>query len=76
MLRRTLLALVLGVSPLATLVAAGCSSNRPSEPNALTGSDTTISDAEYRERQRWTDDKGRYRADLRMAGGAPLRNLP
>jgi hypothetical protein len=50
------------------LVAAGCASG----PNGLTGSDQ----AEVRQRARWTDDKGHYRPDLEMKGGAPLHNIP
>jgi hypothetical protein len=49
------------------LVAAGCASG----PSGLTGSDQ----ADARQRARWTDDKGHYRPDLEMKGGAPLRNI-
>jgi hypothetical protein len=75
MLKRIILSAVFGLAPMAALVAAGCTSNNAGKPYSLTGS-STISEQERKEQLRWTDDKGHYRPDLRMQGGAPLHNVP
>jgi Spy/CpxP family protein refolding chaperone len=53
-----------------TLFAAGCASNNAKAPYSLTG-DTQVTaeqrHADWVQRQRFTDDKGRYRADLAAA---------
>ena len=67
---------VLGAVTLTGLVAAGCTSSRSDKPYALTGDQSTVSAEEQKVRQRYTDDKGRYRHDLRTAGVAPLRYIP
>jgi hypothetical protein len=77
MLRKLFLGILFGLSPLTALVAAGCTSNNADKPYALTGETTTPpGEQEAKERLRWTDDKGRYRADLRLAGRQPLRYVP
>ena len=76
MLRKIFVGLLLGLAPVTALFAAGCASNNSDKPYGLTGDGSTTSDAERKERMRWTDDKGRYRSDLRMAGIAPLRYVP
>ena len=75
MLRKTLIGVVIGVSSLTSLVAAGCTSAKNDKPYALTGNGS-VSDQERKEQMRWTDDKGHYRADLRQQGGRPIRNIP
>jgi hypothetical protein len=66
--------------PLATLslggllAMAGCTSISADKPYALTGNQVT--DAQRTERLSYTDDKGRYRTDLRTAGMPPLRYVP
>jgi hypothetical protein len=73
--RKAIRVIALGTLSLGGLFAtAGCTSNNADKPYALTGNQVT--DAERTERLRYTDDKGRYRADLRMAGVAPLRYVP
>ena len=77
MLRKLFVNVLVGIAPLTIPFLAGCTSSGSDKPYALTGDrNTTISDAERKERMRWTDDKGRYRSDLRMAGIAPLRYVP
>jgi hypothetical protein len=77
MLRKLLVTVVVGTAPLTLPFVAGCTSSGSDKPYALTGDrSTTTSDVERKERMRWTDDKGRYRSDLRLAGGAPLRYVP
>ncbi len=64
----------------AALVASGCATtfNEPAKPYALTGKDNNIklTEGERKEQLRWTDDKGHYRADLRMQQTRPLRYVP
>jgi outer membrane murein-binding lipoprotein Lpp len=67
---------VLGAVAFGSLLATGCASSNSEKPHALTGDNGATSAAEQKERQRYTDDKGRYRADLRLAGVAPLRQVP
>jgi hypothetical protein len=77
MLRKRLVTVVVGIAPLTVPFLAGCTSTGSNKPYALTGDrSTTVDDAAQKERMRWTDDKGRYRSDLRMAGVAPLRYVP
>jgi hypothetical protein len=76
MLRKLFAGVLVGLAPLTVPFIAGCTSSGSDKPYALTGDRSTITDAERTERLRWTDDKGRYRADLRMAGVAPLRYVP
>lgn len=75
MLKRLILSAVVGLAPMATVVAAGCSSSNSGKPYSLTGS-STITEQERKERLRWTDDKGHYRPDLRNQGGQPLHIVP
>lgn len=77
MLRKLFVNVLVGIAPLTIPFLAGCTSSGSDKPYALTGDrNTTISDAERKERMRWTDDKGRYRADLRTSGIAPPRYVP
>ena len=77
MLRKLLVIVVVDIAALTVPFLAGCMSSGSDKPYALTGDrNTTVSDAERKDRMRWTDDKGRYRSDLRMAGIAPLRYVP
>ena len=76
MLRKLFVNVLVGLAPVTVPFVAGCTSSGSEKPYALTGDRTTISDAERKDQMRWTDDKGRYRADLRMAGVAPLRYVP
>jgi hypothetical protein len=70
---KTIQLIALGTLSLGGLFAiGGCTSNTSEKPYALTGNETTVSDTERKERVRYTDDKGRYRADLRTAGYGPL----
>ena len=56
----------------AALLGAGCAADGSVEPYVIAG-DTLLDEQEREEQRRWTDQKGRYRADLRAQGGAPLR---
>ena len=68
MIRKLFIVAVLGISTSAALVATGCASKGSDQPYALTGDNLRT---ELNERQRWTDDKGRYRADWRYGKNAP-----
>jgi hypothetical protein len=63
---------LIGFAASTPLAAIGCTSS-DSKPYELS-SQSTVSDSESVQRLRWTDDKGHYRADLRMLGGPPLRS--
>ena len=51
------------VTTSAMLSLTACSADHSVQPYGLTGEPTW--NEELRERQRWTDDKGRYRSDWR-----------
>ena len=73
MLKRS--APLLAVTASTLLFATACSSNNNStQPYGLTG-ESSWND-ELRERQRWTDDKGRYRSDWRQAPNAAPAGYP
>lgn len=73
MSRRVSLITVLGLVIAAALFATGCASDRTDKRHGLAGSGSTVDEQERKERLRWTDQKGRYRPDLRQQGGPPLR---
>jgi hypothetical protein len=58
----------------AMLFAAACSSNQSTKPYGLTGEPSW--NDELRERQRWIDDKGRYRSDWRHGHAAAPHGYP
>ena len=70
---RPLTTIALLAAAVPTLFAAGCASNNAKAPYSLTGDTQVTAEQrhdEWAQRQRFTDDKGRYRADLAAA------NLP
>ena len=68
MIRKLLIGAVSGLSMSAALFAGGCASKPSERPYALTGDNVRN---EMNEQRRWTDDKGRYRADWRYGKNAP-----
>jgi hypothetical protein len=61
------LSFLAGVATLAlpSLLALGCTStNKAEAPYSLTGSAQASASSDWSARQRYTDDKGRYRPDL------------
>ena len=71
--RQLITVAILAVTAIPTLFAVGCSSTNANAPYSLTGDSQAQIDQrhqEWAERQRFTDDKGRYRPDLAAA------NLP
>ena len=74
MFRKSLSVAILGLAVSAPLFVLGCASENGGKPYSVTGTNT-IDDQERKEKLRWTDDKGRYRPDLRNQGGAPLRQV-
>ena len=74
MMRRLFAVAVVGTSAGAALFAAGCASGEGDKPYGLTGEgvgDRRALQKELAERQRWTDDKGRYHPEWRDGVGAP-----
>lgn len=68
MLKTTLNLIALAGMALGGLLVAGCAS-KDEQPYGLTGqSQSAVTAAEQRERLRYTDQKGRYRPDLRQMG--------
>ncbi len=74
MFKTTLRIAALAITVSAPLFAVGCTSNSTDKPYSVTGN--SIDAQESKDRMRWTDDKGRYRQDLRSQGRAPLRDVP
>ena len=71
MLRKLFTAAIIVTGTSAALLSTGCATNGD-KPYGLTGdADRPALQKELAERQRWTDDKGRYHAEWRAGLGTP-----
>ena len=72
MLKRSFTVAVLAVGTSAGLLATGCAGGGD-KPYGLTGdTDRKALQSELAERQRWTEDKGRYHPEWRYGGFKPV----